>query len=168
MIYKYKENTPHIDTTCFIAPGCSVIGKVSIGKDSSVWYNAVIRGDMASIIIGENTNIQDGSVLHCVKDVDTVVGSNVTVGHGAILHSCTVGDGSLIGMGSIVLDGVKIGTNCVIGAGTLLTPRTVIPDNSLVVGNPGKVKRQLTEGQIEYIRSASKEYVGLAMDMKTV
>lgn len=166
MIEKYKGYTPDIDETCYIAPGCAVVGNVKIGRNSSVWYNAVLRGDVERIVIGENSNIQDGCVLHCVHNVETVVGNNVTVGHKAILHSCTVGDRSLIGMGAIVLDGVKIGKNCLIGAGALVTPNTVIPDGSLFIGSPGKVKRQLTEGEIAHMGKGADEYIRLSKEYK--
>jgi len=162
MVEKFKDFTPQIDGTCFIAPGSAVIGDVVIGRNSSVWHNAVIRGDMARIVIGQNTNIQDNCVLHCIDGVELVIGDNVTVGHGAILHSCSIGDNSLIGMGAIVLDGVKIGRNCLIGAGAVVTPNTVIPDGSLVLGSPAKIKRELTEEEIRNIRANAEEYVHIA------
>jgi carbonic anhydrase/acetyltransferase-like protein (isoleucine patch superfamily) len=143
MIQKYKSIAPKIDETCYLAPGCAVIGDVIIGKNSSVWHNAVIRGDEAKIVIGENTNIQDGCIIHCIPGIEVKIGDNVTIGHGAILHSCSINDGSLIGMGSIILDRVKIGRNCLIAAGTTVTPNTKIPDGSLVMGNPAEVKREL-------------------------
>ena len=117
---------------------------------------------MARIVIGQNTNIQDNCVLHCIDGVELVIGDNVTVGHGAILHSCSIGDNSLIGMGAIVLDGVKIGRNCLIGAGAVVTPNTVIPDGSLVLGSPAKIKRELTEEEIRNIRANAEEYVHIA------
>lgn len=167
MIRKYKNHTPQIDSTCFIADGSAVIGKVKIGKNSSIWYNAVLRGDIAAIVIGENTNIQDASVLHCINDVDVKVGSGVTVGHNAILHSCTIGDNTLIGMGSIILDRVVIGKNCIIGAGSVVTPYTEIPDRSLVLGSPGKIKRQLSDEDIEHIKLNAEVYINLANDYKS-
>ena len=166
MVKKYGKHAPEIDITSFIAPGSSVIGKVKMGKNSSVWYNAVIRGDTQSIVIGDNTNIQDCAVLHCIKDRGLKVGNNVTVGHGAILHSCTIGDNTMIGMGAIVLDGVEVGRDCLIGAGTLVPPNTVIPDRVLVLGSPAKVKRHLTEEEIQNIKSNTMEYVKLAGEYK--
>ena len=167
MIQKYKEYLPEIDDTCYIAPGGMVIGRVSIGRNSSVWHNAVLRGDIDKITVGENSNIQDGAVLHCVSNVETRVGDNVTVGHGAILHSCAVGDCSLIGMGSIILDGAVIGRNCLIGAGAVVTPNTEIPDGSMVLGSPAKVRRQLTEEEILHIKRNAEEYVRLAKEYMT-
>jgi len=162
MVHKFKGFVPLIDGTCYIAPGSQVIGNVKIGQNSSVWHNAVIRGDIEGIIIGNNTNIQDGCLLHCTEKVEIIIGDNVTVGHGAILHSCTIGDNSLIGMGAVILDRAVIGKNCLIGAGTVVTPRTVISDNSLVLGNPAVVKRQLNEVEIEHIKNNAIEYVRLA------
>lgn len=167
MIQKYKNLVPRMDETCYLAPGSAVIGDVIIGKNSSVWHNAVLRGDVDQIVIGENSNIQDGCLLHCIKGVKLRVGSNVSLGHGAILHSCEIGDNSLIGMGAIVLDRAKIGNNCLVGAGAVVTPNTVIPDGSLVIGSPGKVKRPLTEEEIEHIRNNAREYVRLASDYRS-
>lgn len=161
-IQSYKNNTPEIDSTCYIAPGSSVIGSVIIGENSSVWHNAVIRGDIERIIIGKSTNIQDCCILHCKSGIELIVGDYVTVGHGAILHSCSIGDNSLIGMGAIILDGAKIGKNCLIGAGTVVTPNTTVPDNSLVLGNPGRVKRRLTNEHINSIKKNAEEYILLA------
>lgn len=162
MIQKYKGIEPQIHPGCFIAEGACVVGDVKIGADSSVWFNTVIRGDMAQIVIGHGTNIQDNCTLHCVNDIKTEIGNNVTVGHGAILHSCTVGDNSLIGMGAIVLDGVSIGKNCLVGAGSLVAPNTVIPEGSLVIGSPAKVKRLLTEEELQNIGRNAREYINLA------
>ena len=164
MITKYKDFEPQIDTTCFIAPGSVIIGDVIIGKNSSIWYNVVIRGDIGRIEIGENTNIQDGCILHCYPDIEVKVGNNVTVGHGAILHSCSIQDDCLIGMGSILLDGVKIGKNCLVAAGTTLTPNTVIPDGSLVMGNPAVIKRGLTSREISRIQKSAAHYLELATE----
>jgi carbonic anhydrase/acetyltransferase-like protein (isoleucine patch superfamily) len=166
LIQKYRNYTPQIDETSFLAPGSVVIGEVNIGKNSSVWYNTVIRGDMAPISIGANTNIQDGSILHCVAGVELNVGDNVTVGHGAILHSCSIGAGSLIGMGAIILDRVKIGKNCLIAAGTLITPNKTIPDNSLVMGNPFIIKRELTSRELSKMEGAVTHYMELMQEYR--
>lgn len=164
MIYDYKGISPKIDNTCFLAPGSMIIGDVTVGKNSSVWFNAVLRGDINKIIIGENTNIQDGCVVHCVHGIPVTIGNYVTVGHGAILHSCSVDDYSLIGMGAIVLDGVKIGKHCLIAAGALVTPNKVIPDNSLVIGSPAKVARQLTREEIDHVGRGAYVYTELMSD----
>lgn len=164
MIQKYRNLEPQINETCFIAPGSFIIGEVTIGKNSSVWYHGVIRGDMAKIVIGENTNIQDGCIIHCKTGIEVSIGNNITIGHGALLHSCTIDDGSLIGMGAIILDGVKIGKNCLIAAGAVVTPNTVIGDGSLVMGNPAIVKQNLTGEAIAQFQNSALHYVDLAKE----
>ncbi|MBO4854400.1 MAG: gamma carbonic anhydrase family protein [Oscillospiraceae bacterium] len=139
---------PCIHPSVFIAPNATVLGDVTLEKDCSVFFGAVIRGDRQPISIGCGSNVQDNCVLHVDPDWALCLGENVTVGHGAILHGCTVGDGTLIGMGAIVLNGAMIGKNCLVAAGALVSPNTVIPDGSLVVGVPGKVRRALTEDEI--------------------
>lgn len=141
-----------------ILAGGQISGDVTMGRGCSVWYNAVIRGDEAPITVGENTNIQDCAVLHTTEDHPMVVGSGVTVGHGAILHSCTVGDNSLIGMGAIVLDDALVGNNCIIGAGALVTKGTVVPDGSMFLGNPARLKRMLSPAEIEGNRENAEAY----------
>lgn len=148
-----------IDASAFIADGAHVIRNVILEKDSSVWFNAVLRGDEDQIIIGEGTNIQDNCVVHCGKGYSTIVGKGVTVGHLALLHGCTIGDNTLIGMQSTVMNGAVIGSNCVIGAGSLVTGGTVIPDNSLALGRPARVVRQVTEKEIEGIRTDAAFYI---------
>lgn len=141
MIGSFKGKTPQIDDSCFIAENCTVIGDVTIGEKTSVWYGAVIRADMASVIIGKNSNVQDNCVIH-VGTKPVKIGNGVTIGHGAIVHSAEIGDNTLVGMGSVVLDGAVVGKNSIIGAGAVVTGGTVIPDNSLVVGVPGKVVKE--------------------------
>jgi carbonic anhydrase/acetyltransferase-like protein (isoleucine patch superfamily) len=141
-----------------ILAGGRVSGKVTMGRGCSVWYNAVIRGDEASITIGENTNIQDCAVLHTSDGHPLTVGNGVTVGHSAILHSCTVGDNTLIGMGAIVLDDAVVGSNCIIGAGALVTKGTVVPDGSLFLGRPARLKRMLFLTEIEGNRENAAAY----------
>lgn len=132
----------------YIAPSADVMGDVTLGKDASVWYGAVVRGDDAKITIGSRTNIQDNCTLHCDEGYDLFVGDDVTVGHGCILHGCEIGSGSLVGMGSVVLNGAKIGKNCLIGAGALVTGKMDAPDGSMIIGSPAKVKRELTDEEI--------------------
>lgn len=141
-----------------ILPGARVSGAVTMGKGCSVWYNAVIRGDEDPITIGEDTNIQDNAVLHTSHGTPLIVGSGVTVGHSAILHSCTVGDNTLIGMGAIVLDGAVVGRDCVVGAGALVTGGTVIPDGHMALGSPARVTRPLLPEEIEQIRINAEAY----------
>ena len=143
----------------WIAPNASVIGNVILKKNASIWFGAVLRGDNEAIIIGENSNIQDNSVLHTDMGKPLTLGANVTVGHKVMLHGCTVGDGSLIGIGAIVLNGARIGRGCLIGAGALITENKEIPDRSLVMGSPGKVVRTLTEEEAAAIAHGAAHYV---------
>jgi carbonic anhydrase/acetyltransferase-like protein (isoleucine patch superfamily) len=143
----------------WIAPDAAVIGRVKLERMASVWFGAVIRGDNELITIGENSNVQDGSVLHTDPGLDLTVGRNCTIGHKAILHGCTVGDNTLIGMGAVILNRAKIGNNCLIGANALITEGKVIPDNSLVMGQPGKIMGELNEETIAGLTRAAEGYV---------
>ena len=156
MLYSLSEDKVEVvGDDCFIADSADVIGRVRLAKNVSVWFNAVIRGDNELIDIGENTNIQDCAVLHTDPGCPLTIGENVTVGHKAMLHGCTVGDNSLIGINAVILNGANIGRNCLIGANSLITENKDIPDGSLVMGSPGKVIKTLTpEQQSELIRSA--------------
>lgn len=149
----------------YIAEGAKVIGDVTIYENSSVWYNAVIRGDSNTIIIGEKTNVQDNAVLHTSHNHALTIGNQVTIGHGAIVHGCTVGDNVLIGMGAIILDGAVIGDNCIIGAGALVTQNKEIPEGSLCVGSPARVMRELTAEEKESILENANEYVESIQDL---
>lgn len=151
--------TPEIEPNVFVAQGAIIRGDVTIDAHSSIWFNAVLRAETASIVIGKNTNIQDNCVLHVDAGADVRIGNQVTIGHNAVVHGCTIGDNTLIGMGAIILNNAVIGKNCIIGAGALITQNTVIPDNSLVIGNPGKVKRILTSEEIEDITKNAFHYV---------
>ncbi len=143
----------------WIAPTASVMGDVILKKNASIWWGAVARGDTDTLIIGENSNVQDGSVLHADHGIPLVIGANVTVGHMVMLHGCTIGDNSLIGIGSIVLNGARIGRNCLIGAGALIPEGKEIPDNSLVMGAPGKVIREVGEHQAQVLKASALHYV---------
>ena len=155
-----------IDKSVYIAEGAKVVGNVEIGKNSSVWFNAVIRADSDNVKIGENSNVQDNAVVHTSKDFGVQIGDNVTIGHGAIVHGCTVEDNVLIGMGAIVLDGAVIEKNCIIGAGSLVTQAKVIPEGSLAFGNPAKVIRQLTDDEIRSITHNAISYVNKSKNYK--
>ena len=155
-----------IDNSVFIADGAKVVGEVEIGKNSSVWFNAVIRADLDSVKIGENTNVQDNAVVHTSKNFGVQIGDNVTVGHSAIVHGCTVGNNVLIGMGAIVLDGAVIEDTCIMGAGSLVTQGKLIPAGSLAFGNPAKVVRQLTDDEIRSITENAISYVEEANNYK--
>ena len=143
----------------WIAPNAAVIGNVIMRKDASVWFNATVRADNEPIILGERSNVQDGSVLHTDPGFPLVLHQNVTVGHMVMLHGCTIGAGSLIGIGAIILNGAIIGENSLIGAGSLISEGKVIPPNSLVIGQPGRVKRELNDDDLQQLASASAHYV---------
>ncbi len=143
----------------WVAPNASLIGKIRLEENASVWFGAVLRGDNELIMIGENSNVQDGCVLHTDIGAPLTIGKNCTVGHRAILHSCTIGDNSLIGMGATILNHAKIGRNCLIGANALVAEGKVIPDNSLVVGMPGKVVRELDRATIDWLPKSAEGYV---------
>jgi len=160
-IYSLDSAHPQLPATeeYWIAPGAAVIGKVVLKKNASVWFGAVLRGDNETIEIGERSNVQDGAILHTDPGSPLTVAANVTIGHRAMLHGCTVGEGSLIGIGAIVLNGARIGRNCLIGAGALVTENKVIPDGSLVVGAPGRVLRPLSQAEIEGLNRSAARYV---------
>lgn len=160
MLYSFEDkNVQLIGTEHFVAENATVIGNVQLHDCSSVWFNVVIRGDNDPIIIGEGTNVQDGAVLHTDPGYPLVLGRCVTIGHQAMLHGCEVGDGSLVGIGAVVLNGVKIGKGCLIGANALVPEGMEIPDHSLVVGSPAKVKRMLSDEQIEGLKENAEHYV---------
>ena len=158
MIYDFEGKTPKLDPNSWVAPNAVLIGNVDLKKNSSIWFNAVLRGDIENIYIGEGSNIQDGSVLHTDPGCPLKVGKDVTVGHLVMLHGCTIGDNSMIGIGAVILNKAKIGKNCIIGAKALITENKVIPDNSLVVGSPGKIIREVTEEEKKSVLENTKHY----------
>lgn len=159
MLYSLAERQVKKHDSVFIAPGSHIIGSVNLAKDSSVWFNAVLRGDCDEIVIGEGSNIQDGSVLHTDENVPLIVGKGVTVGHKVMLHGCTIGDYSLIGINTVVLNGAKIGKYCVIGANSLITEGMEIDDFSIVMGSPAKVVKQVPENVQAMLKASSHHYV---------
>lgn len=159
MIKSFRGFIPKINVNSYIAENATIIGNVIISEDSSIWFGAVLRGDTDCIKIGKGSNVQENSVIHVDKNYPVNIGDNVTIGHNAIIHGCTIGDNSLIGMGAILLNGSKIGENTLIGAGTLITENKEIPSGVLVVGNPGKIVRNLREDEILYLKKAAKGYV---------
>jgi carbonic anhydrase/acetyltransferase-like protein (isoleucine patch superfamily) len=147
------------DDDYYVAPGAQLIGSVVLGRAATVWFNCVLRADTEQIVVGDGSNIQDGTVVHADPGSPVLLGNNVTIGHRALLHSCSVGDGSLIANGAMVLDRTRIGRNCLIAAGALVPPDKEIPDGSVVMGTPGKVVRQVTNRDLEMIRHAYEHYV---------
>jgi len=164
LIKEFAGKRPVMNSTARLAENCTLIGDVTLLAGSNIWYGAVLRGDVGSIVIGENSNVQDNSVLHCTEGMPLVLGRGVTVGHGAILHSCTVEDDCLIGMGATVLDGAVIGAGSIVGAGALVSPGKVIPPRSLVVGVPGKVVREVSDENLAESVENANHYVVLGQE----
>lgn len=164
----FGDKTPKVDDSVFVAPGSYLIGDVTVGKESTIWFGAVLRGDEGPIKIGERCSIQDNATIHLYEGHPVKIGNNVTVGHNAILHGCTIHDNCIIGMGSTILDDAEIGEECIIGANTLITSGKKIPPRSLVVGSPGKVVRELTDKDLELIRESYKVYVQKGIDYKEI
>ena len=166
-VYELDGVAPRIAASAWVADSAQVMGNVEIGKNSSLWFGAIVRGDTETIRIGANTNIQDGSVLHADVGMPLTIGDNVTVGHQVMLHGCTVGDGALIGIGAIVLNGAKIGKGCIVGAGALVTEGKEFPDGSMILGSPAKAVRELTPAQKEGLIKSAIHYVENAELYKT-
>lgn len=163
MLRAFRGILPTIATSAFIDDTAAVIGDVVIGSESSVWFNAVIRGDVHSVRIGHRTNVQDLSLLHVTHETHPLVlGDDITVGHHVVLHGCTIHDRVLIGMGSIVMDGAVIGEDCLVGAGSLVTEGTQVPPQSLLLGSPARIKRSLTEAELAWIKESAQNYVRYA------
>lgn len=159
-------NLPQLGSRVFVAEGARLVGQVSIGDDSSVFYNAVIRGDLAPIEIGARTNIQDNVCIHVSEDVGVKIGNEVTVGHNAVIHACTIDDNALIGMGSVVMDGAHIKRNCIVGAGSVVTQGKEFPENSLILGSPAHVVRELTTEEIQKVRVGVEHYLKIKEQLR--
>lgn len=166
-IYELDGVAPRIPETAWVADSAQVMGDVELAQDVSVWFGVVIRGDTETIRIGARSNIQDASVLHADLGLPLIIGDDVTVGHHVTLHGCTVGDGSLIGMGAVVLNGAKIGKGCLVGAGALVTEGKEFADGSMIVGSPARVIRQLTPEQLEGLKQSAQNYVENARRFRT-
>ncbi|MBW4082811.1 gamma carbonic anhydrase family protein [Paenibacillus sp. S150] len=160
----YGNYIPQLDESVYVAEGAKLVGDVRIGRQSSVWFNAVLRGDLAPVIIGDRCNIQDGSVGHVADGQQLLLGDDISVGHSAIIHGCRIGRGTLIGMGAIVLNGAEIGEYALIGAGSIVTENKVIPPYTLSFGSPAKVVRELTERDLQRMARTSESYVQKAKE----
>jgi carbonic anhydrase/acetyltransferase-like protein (isoleucine patch superfamily) len=168
MIRPYRGVLPRVDSTAFIDDSAQIIGDVEIGQESSVWMGAVVRGDVHRIRIGRRSNLQDGTIVHVMNRTHpTTIGNNVTVGHAAVLHGCTIEDQCLIGMGAILLNGATIGTGSIVAAGTLVVEGMTVPPHSLVMGSPARVKRELTAAEVADILAYADRYVGYRLDYMT-
>lgn len=159
MLYALGKHRPQLPKSYFIAPNASVIGQVLIAENVSIWFNVVIRADNDTVTLGAGSNIQDSAVIHVDPGVPLSIGEGVTVGHKAMLHGCTIGDGSLVGMNAVVLNHANIGRNCLIGANALVTEGMVVPDDSLVLGSPAKVVKQVSDSAKEVMRNGAQSYV---------
>jgi len=168
MIHRYHEKIPRVEEAAFVAWNAEVCGDVVLEKNSSVWYSCTLRGDIEPIFIGRGANIQDNSVIHTENDSPVWIGENTVVGHGAILHGCRIGAGSLIGMGAIILNSVEIGEGCIIGAGALLTEGKKIPPRSVVLGSPAKIIRKVTDEEIESIQRNAVRYIEKAQSARAM
>jgi carbonic anhydrase/acetyltransferase-like protein (isoleucine patch superfamily) len=164
----YNGITPTVHESVFIAPGAYIIGDVTIDEESTVWFNAVLRGDDGPITIGKRCSIQDNTTVHLYEGSPVVIGDDVTIGHNVILHGCKIGRSSIIGMGSTLLDNVEVGEECIIGANTLLAGSIKIPPRSLVLGSPGKVVRELTEKDLQMLQYSSENYVQKGKEYKNI
>lgn len=158
-IYQLDDLQPALHASAWVADSAQVIGDVALAEGSSIWFGVVARGDTARISVGRGSNIQDGSVLHADEGMPLVIGENVTVGHQAMLHGCTIGDGSLVGIQAVVLNGAKIGKNCLVGAGALVTEGKEFPDGCMILGSPAKAVRQLSPEQIEGLKQSAQHYM---------
>lgn len=158
-IYQLGEHLPQIDDSAYVAESANVIGKVVLGAQTSIWFGATLRGDNETLTIGAQSNLQEGCVVHSDSGYPLTVGVGVTVGHQAMLHGCTIGDGSLIGIQAVILNGAKIGKNCLVGAGALVTEGKEFPDNSLIIGSPAKAVRTLTAEQLNGLKTSAAAYV---------
>ena len=166
MFIDFEGITTSINKNTYISESVDIIGKVNVEENVNIWFGTRLRGDMNNIIIGENTNIQENSVVHEDINSPCIIGKNVTIGHGTIIHGCSISDNVLVGMGSIILNNAKIGKNTIIGAGSLVTQGKEFPEGVLILGNPAKVIRQLTEAEIESIQRSADNYVSLSKKYK--
>ncbi|MEO5659222.1 MAG: gamma carbonic anhydrase family protein [Polaromonas sp.] len=166
-IYQLDDLKPAVADSAWVADSAQVMGHVTLGEGSSVWFGVVARGDTDTITVGKGSNIQDNSVLHADHGMPLVIGEYVTVGHQVMLHGCTIGDGSLIGIQAVVLNGAKIGRNCLVGAGALVTEGKEFPDGCMILGSPAKAVRQLSEAQIEGLKMSAQHYMENARRYKT-
>ena len=160
----YQGRLPRVHPTAFIAPSADVIGDVEVGENASIWFGAVLRGDINRIVIGANSNVQDNAVVHLADEYPAIIGNFVTIGHSAVVHACVIEDECLIGMGAIILDGAVIGARSIVGAGALVTPGTIIPPGSMVLGSPAKVTRALDEERQSGLKHWAEKYVRVSRE----
>ena len=167
MIYQYEDRIPTLGKEVFVAESADVIGSVNLGDQVSIWFNTVIRGDTDTINIGAGTNVQDTAVIHTDPGIQVEIGRNVTIGHCAMVHGCTIGDNTLIGINAVILNGAKIGKNCLVGANALVPEGMEIPDNSMVLGTPAKIVRELDERTIAVLQGSAQSYIEKGASFRT-
>ena len=165
-VYELDQISPTVPDSAYVADSAQVMGNVQLGEHSSVWFGAVVRGDTEHIHIGEGSNIQDGSVLHADFGVPLTIGKHVTIGHKVMLHGCTIGDETLVGIGAVILNNANIGKNCLVGAGSLVTEGKAFPDGSVIMGSPAKVVRSLSPEQMQGLRMTAQHYIDNALRYK--
>jgi len=169
MILSFRNKTPDIPKSSYVSESVDIIGDVILGENTNIWFGTVIRGDMNYIRIGSGTNIQDNSTIHVTtKTAPTIIGSNVTIGHNALIHGCTIEDNCLIGMGSIIMDKAVIGAGSIIGAGALVVPGTIVPEGSLFIGQPARMAREVTEAEYANILRSADHYIEYAREFKNM
>lgn len=166
MVKEFDGKYPIIDETAYISESVDIIGDIIIEKNVNIWFGARLRADMNKMVIGENSNVQENSVVHIDREFETIIGKNVTIGHGAIIHGCSIADNVLVGMGAIILNGAKVGKNTIIGAGALITQGKEFEDGVLLLGNPAKVIRKLTDDEVKSIQKSADNYVALSNKYK--
>ena len=162
MLIKFKDKVPQVDQSVYIAEGAKIIGDVTIRAEASVWFNCVLRGDIDYIQIGQRTNVQDGTIIHLDHGFPCIIGDDITIGHRTVIHGCTIGNGAMISMGATILTGAKIGENSIVGAGTVVLEGQEIPQGCVALGIPAKIKREVTEVDIDRVSKGKDEYVKLA------
>ncbi len=167
MIIEHNGISPTIDETVYVQRSAQIIGDVHVGPESSIWFNSVIRGDVCYVRIGARVNVQDNATIHVFSGgIPTILGKGVSIAHNVVVHACTIGSFTLVGIGAIVLDGCDIGSECLIGAGAVVTPRTVVPPRSLILGNPGKVVRPLNDQEIDSLHRSASNYVRFSREYR--
>lgn len=164
-LYPARGLWPRLGNRVLVCPGAVLAGDVTVGEGVSIWYNAVLRGDLAAVVVGPGTNVQDGAVVHVDEGYPAAIGAGVTIGHRAVIHGCTVGDGSLVGMGAVILTGARVGEEALVAAGSLVPEGRVIPPRTLALGVPARIVRELTPGELERLRRSATEYRSLAQDL---
>lgn len=166
MLISFQENFPQVSSSAYVAEGAKLIGSVTVAEEASIWFNCVLRADIGEIVVGQRTNIQDGTIIHLDPGKPCLIGENVTIGHGAIIHGCIIEDQALISMGAVILSGAKIGARSIIGAGAVVLEEQEIPPDSVALGVPAKVRRQVNKADLERAKHGVEEYIRIGQIMR--